>query len=252
MFFKDWIELKEEFSQGNCKILKFSEIPNAREKIYEDLTKTVINHYSNPKRVKTYLKNEKYSKLENYINERLPNVSNHEKGDFGEIFGTEHLKQLHNYTFPILKLRYKNKSNKSLEGEDILGFYIEDDEITRICVGESKIRTSGDSKVIGDAIDQLEKSYNPRPISIKFISDRTYDIDEELAEKIEDLLSPNGLFNQIKKDNWIFFITGFKPRKFKTKSNKLDNLVLINMYFDDLNEFITALFEDCRSYYHEE
>lgn len=252
MFFKDWIELKEEFLQDNCKIFKFSEIPNAREKIYEELTETVINHYSEPKRVKNYLKNEKYSKLESYINNRLPTTPNHKKGDFGEIFGTEHLKQFHNYIFPILKLRHKPKPNKSLEGEDILGFYIEDDEITRICIGESKIRTRSDSKVIGDAFNQLEKSYNPHPILIKFISDRTYDIDEELAEKIEDLISPNSLFYQIKKDNWIFFITGFKPKKFKIKPNKLDNCVLINMYFDDLNEFITTLFEDCRSYYHEE
>ena len=251
MFFEDWIKSEEEFTQGKCKIVKFSEIPNARENIYEELTETVINHYSEPRRVKKYLKDEKFSKLENYINERLPTAPNHEKGDFGEIFGTEHLKQIHNYTFPILKLKYKTKPNESLKGEDILGFYIEDDEITRICVGESKIRSNSDSKVIEDAFNQLEKAYKPHPVWIKFFSDQTYYFNEDLAEKIEDLISPENMLNQIKKDNWIFYITGFRPKKFKTRDTELDNLILVNMYFEDLNEFISTLFKDCRGHYHE-
>lgn len=251
MFFKEWIELKEELEIKNCKIFKFTEIPESREKIYEKLTETVINHYSEPKRINYYLTNEKFAKLERYINKRLPTTSNHEKGDFGEIFGTEHLKQFQKYSFPILKLRHKPKQNKSLEGEDILGFNIENDKIIGICVGESKVRASSDSYVIEEALTQLKKSYNPHPVLIKFISDRVFEFDEDLAEKIEDLMSPK-IFNQIKKDNWIFYITGFKPRKFKIEPNELDNLVLINMHFDDLNEFITTLFEDCRSFYHEE
>lgn len=251
MFFKNWIETEQESSIQNCKILIFSEIPNARENIYQKLIETVIYHYSEPKRVKKYLKEEKFSKLENYLNKRIPTAPDHQKGDFGEIFGTEHLKQFHNYTFPILKLRYKIKTNRSNEGEDILGFYIENDEITRICVGESKVRASSDSNVIEDAIDQLEKSYNPHPIMLKFFSDRIFDIDEDFAEKIEDLLSPEH-FKQIQKDSWIFLITGYKPRKFRATPNGLDNLILVNMYFEDLNEFINTLYEDCRSYKYEE
>ena len=251
MFFKNWIELKQELTQYNCKILKFREIPNSREKIYGKLVKKVINHYTEPKRIKNYLEGEKFSKLERHINESLPTLPNHEKGDFGEIFGTEHLKQFHNYTFPILKLRHKLKPNKSIEGEDILGFYIENNKITRICVGESKVRTKSNSKVIDDAINQLEKSYCPRPVLISFFSKRVYEIDEELAEKIEDLKSPE-FFDQTNKDNWIFFITGFKPKTFKIKDNELDNLVLVNMHIEDLNEFVPALFEECRGYYHEE
>lgn len=250
MFFKEWIEPEEESSIQNCKILRFSEIQDARKKIYGELVETVINHYSNLKRINNYLKKGKFSKLENHINKRIPTNHFHEKGDFGEIFGTEHLKQLHNYEFPILKLRHKHKINRSSEGEDIIGFYIENDEITRICVGEAKVRTKSDSKVIGDAINQLEKSYTPHPIMLKFFSDRVYEFDEELAEKIEDLMSPE-VFEQIKKDSWIFFITGFKPKKFKIKDNELDNLILINMYFEDLEEFVLTLFEDCRGYYHE-
>lgn len=251
LFFKKWIEINDELSSGNCEIVKYSEIPESREKVYEKLTKTVIKHYSEPKRITKYLNNEKFSKLERYINNRLPTVSNHEKGDFGEILGTEHLIQFHNYTFPILKLRHKPKPNRSLEGEDILGFYIENDEITRICVGESKVRSSSDSDVLDDALDQLDKSYHPHPVLLEFLSDRVYSIDEELAEKIEDLTSEE-VFNNTLKDNWIFYITGFKPREFKIKPNELDNLVLVHIYLDDLNNFITTLFEDCRGYYHEE
>lgn len=250
MFFKDWIEPEQESSIHNCKVLKFNEIPDAREKIYEKLVERVIEHYTEPKRITDYLENEKFSRLERHINESLPTLPNQEKGDFGEIFGTEHLKQFHNYSFPILKLRYKLKPNKSIEGEDILGFYIENNEITRICVGESKVRTKSNSKVIEDAIGQLEKSYQPRPVLLNFFSKRVYDIDEELAEKIEDLKSPE-FFDQVNKDNWIFFITGFKPKTFKIKDNELDNLVLVNMHIEDLNDFVPVLFEDCRGYYHE-
>ena len=63
-------------------------------------------------------------------------------------------------------------------------------------------------------------------------------------------MSPE-FFNQIKKDSWIFLITGNKPKSFKIKDNELDNLILVNMYIDDLNEFVPALFEDCRGHYHE-
>ncbi|MCQ2971904.1 MAG: DUF1837 domain-containing protein [archaeon] len=248
MFFKDWIKLEQESSINNCKVLRFSEIPDARKKIYLKLIERIIEHYSNPKRINNYLKERKFSKLENYINKRIPTDPIHEKGDFGEIFGTEYLKQFHNYTFPILKLRHKTKINKSLEGEDIIGFYIENDEITKICVGEAKVRSNSDSEAIVEAINQLEDSCTPHPIMIKFFSDRVYENDEELAEKIEDLLSPE-FFNQIIKDSWIFFITGFKPRNFKIKDNELNNLVLINMHFEDLNKFVPTLFEDCRGYY---
>lgn len=250
MFFKDWIELTEETPIQNCKVLKYNEIPNSRKKVYNKLIEKVIEHYTDPKRIHNYLEDEKFSKLEKHINDSLPTSPNHEKGDFGEIFGTEHLNQFHNYTFPILKLRHKLKSNRSLEGEDILGFYIENDKITRICVGESKVRANSDSNVIKKAINQLEDSYNPHPVLIDFYSKRVYDVDEELAEKIEDLKSPE-FFNQLKKDSWIFFITGFKPQKIEIKENELDNLILVNMYLKDLNEFISTLFKDCRGYYHE-
>ena len=250
MFLKDWIESESESLIQNCKVLKYNEIPNAREKIYEELVERVIEHYTENERIKEYLEDEKYSKLEKHLNESLPTLPNQEKGDFGEIFGTEHLKQFHNYEFPILKLHHKLTPNRSLEGEDILGFYIENKEITRICVGESKVRARSNSKVIEEAIGQLEKSYNPHPVLINFFSKRVYEFDKELAEKIADLMSPE-FFNQIKKDSWIFLITGNKPKSFKITDNELDNLILVNMYIDDLNEFVPALFEDCRGRYHE-
>ena len=251
MFFKDWIELKQELPNTNCVILQFNEIPESREKIYENLIERILSHYTDSKRIKKFLDNEKYDKLEDYINRRIPTKSIPIKGDFGEIFGTEHLKQFHNYEFPITKLMIKLKLNKSPEGEDILGFYIENDEITKICVGEAKVRTRSSSTVLNEAIDQLENSYKPHPVLLKYYSDLIYPFNDELGDQIEDLMSPEVL-NNIEKSNWIFYITGFKPQKFNIKPNELDNLVLVHMYINELNDFVTALFEDCRSYYHEE
>lgn len=253
MFFKEWIKIEQGATVNNCEIIKLSEIPDTRESIYDELVKTVVNHYSHPRRIKRYLKDEKFSKLENYINNRIPTVSNHKLGDFGEIFGTEHLKQFYGYCFPVVKLRYKSKPNKSLDGEDILGFFIEDGEITRICVGESKVRSQSDSYVLEDALDQLKKSYNPHPILLKYYSDRIYEnngYSDEFGEKIEDLMSPD-VFIGIEKDNWIFYITGFLPRKFNVdnSSDELDNLVLVHMYFNNLNEFVEDIYKDCGGHY---
>lgn len=250
MFFKNWVKLTQELNHENCEIFQFEEIPKSRQKIYEQLVQRVISHYTDSKRIKKYLDNEKYSKLEDYINRRIPTKPIPMKGDFGEIYGIEHLKQLHNFKFPITKLLIKLKHNKSPEGEDILGFYIENNKITKICIGESKIRKHSNSTVLDEAIDQLEKSYNPHPVLLRFYSDSVYYFNEELSEQIEDLMSPE-ILNKVEKYNWIFYITGFRPRKFSIKPNELDNLVVIHMYFDDLNDFITTLFEDCRSYYHE-
>lgn len=251
MFFKNWIQLKQKINHDNCDIFQFDEIPKSRQKIYEQLVQRIISHYTDSKRIKKYLDNEKYEKLEDYINRRIPTKSIPIKGDYGEIFGVEHLKQFHNYEFPITKLMIKLKLNKSLEGEDILGFYIENNKITKICVGEAKVRTRSNSTVLNDAIDQLENSYKPHPVLLKFYSDMIYPVNEELGDQIEDLMSTD-ILNNIEKSNWIFYITGFKPQKFNIKPNELENLVLVNMCISDLNDFVTNLFEDCRSYYHEE
>lgn len=253
MFFKDWFENEPEVNFKNCKIIKLTEIPESRESIHDKLIETVIHNYSDPDRIKSYLKDEKYSNLERYINRRIPNVPIHRKGDFGEIFGTEHLKQVHGYVFPVTKLRVKFDADESLKKEDILGFFIEEGNITRICVGESKVRSNSDSSALNDAMNQLKKSYNPHPVLLKFFSDTVYGFDEELAEKIEDLMSIE-VFSEVEKDNWIYYITGFKPRKFNidNTSGELSNLFLVHVYFSDLNEFIDNVFDSCRGHYNKE
>lgn len=250
MFLKDWFEDESEIIDDNYDFIKLNEIPGSRKKIRDKLLETIIYHYTEPNRVADYLNNEKFSELESLINNRLPTNSDYKKGDFGEIFGTEHLKQFENYKFPILRLRYKPKANRPMEGEDILGFIIENDEIIKIAIGESKVRQNSDSAVLNQARDELFNSYNPHPILLKFYSDHLYLINKDLSDKIERLMSKENL-DKIEKTHWIFYITGFQPRKYNldNSSKNLKNLTLVNIYLEDISDFIINLYHDVGRYY---
>lgn len=248
-----WIEYETilENKSKNYKSIKLNEINGARNIIKNALIEVIIKHYISQNEVKRLLNNEKFSTLESVIKSKLPKNDLIRKGDFGEIIAMEHLKQKYGYYFPIFKLRYKNNPEKPLHGEDIIAFKIENNKITAVCIGESKVNKRYNSRTLQNAFSQLCES-NINPKSLQLIS--TYLIEKEnfdLADQIYELLDLKN-FNKIDKDNWIFYITGNYRKKYldvDNSHNNLSNLVLINFYLEDLENFINELFNECEGYY---
>jgi len=246
-----WLTINEEIDYGKFRTIRLKEIDGSRESVKEYLIEAIKDHFSRPHRVQSYIDSEKFDRLATYISNRVPVKDTIRKGDFGEIIGSEHLDQHYNYDFPVFKLRSKSNPNSSMPGEDILAFRINENKIERLCVGEAKTYSRYAGIIVEEAHDRLKKAYKPRPTSLSFISDiLSGDPDTfELAEEVEDLIGKLGKEN-FPRDNWIFFITGNRPRdpfeKIKIASKVVENLTIVNLHLPGLSDFVNELFDECR------
>ena len=250
-FDSHWLTINEDRDYGNFRTIRLEEIEGSRESVKVHLITTIKDHFSKPQRVQSYIDSEKFERLAIYISNRIPVNDTIRKGDFGEIIGTEHLDQKYKYNFPVFKLRSKSNPNSSMPGEDILAFRIKDKKIERLCVGEAKTYSRYAGIVVEEAHERLKKAYKPHPTSLAFISDKLSEDPDTmaLAEEIEDLIGRLGKEN-FPRDNWIFFITGNRPRdpfeKIRNESEVVENLTIVNLHLPMLSNFVNELFDECR------
>lgn len=178
------------------------------------------------------------------MSEKIPDRETTRKGEFGEIFGTEFLKQKYDYCFPLNKLNKKDNKDVPAHGEDILGFKYENKEISCFCISECKTAKQYRTDILNDACDQLKKSnINPKSL-IRFheeLLNSNYELSIKIFEAMQKL--PN-----VQIDNWIFYIIEkrsvgiFDERECL---NSLENLKLIYFNFKDLTNFVNQLYNEC-------
>lgn len=253
-FIKEWLEVYDERHFSDLSVINLKEKDKKRAKIKNKLIKTIFFYYFKPDVINSYLSNEdKFYKLENYINGKLPHLEKTRKGDFCEIIGTEHIIQEYGYSFPVVKLRYKMNNETSEHGEDILGFLIDDGEIISICIAESKFRSTYSKEAINDAYHQLKSSYYPFPTLLNFIFEVLDDQNNELALKVEELMEPKN-FMSLNKDTIIFSIFGSLPSKnlkVDNKKNELENLKIVTFFLPNISDFINEIYDECVGYYND-
>lgn len=186
---------------------------------------------------------DKFNSLEFYLSNKIPEVENTRKGEFGEIFGTEFLKQKCNYNFPVNKLNKKENKDVPVHGEDILGFKYDDGKISCFCICECKTTKQYKSKVLKDACKQLKKS-NINPKSLTKFHEELWGSNRDLSIEIFKAMQK---IPDIQTDNWIFYIieqksTGIFKECECLKSFK--NLKLIYFNLKDLTEFVNSLYNN--------
>lgn len=244
-FYDDWINLEEK-GNHEYKFIELSEIEGSREIIAESLKKVIIKYYTVPTVFEHYgsQKTGKFDNLEFYLSKKIPSVEKTRKGEFGEIFGTEFLKQKFNFYFPVNKLNKKDNKDVPVHGEDILGFKCDGDEIIGLCICECKTAKNYSTVILNEACTQLiESNINPKTL-VKF-HDELIDSNPIFAFKIFDVMK--NILN-IKKDNWIFYIIENRSIGiFKEKKclNSLENLKLIYFNLKDMTDFVNKLYDDC-------
>jgi len=245
------LTINEDKDYGNFRTIRLKEIEGSRESVKIHLISTIKDHFTRPQRIQNYIDSEKFERLASYISNRIPVKDSIRKGDFGEIISTEHLMQNYSYDFPVFKLRDKPNPDSSVPGEDILAFKINDNKIERLCVGEAKTYSRYAGIVVEEAHDRLKRAYKPHPTSLTFISDKLSEDPDTmaLAEEIEGLIGKLGK-EKFPRDNWIFFITGNRPRdpfeKIKNEHEVVENLTIVNLHLPELSNFINELFDECR------
>lgn len=117
-----------------------------------------------------------------------PAMTSTKRGDFGEVLITALLEEVHGYTIPVRKLRFKVTRNQLLTGTDALGVKINNEGvITEVCFVESKLRTAtrneGDRTLAVAGCDQLKKDYDSKlPDILQFVAQRLHETEDELFE----------------------------------------------------------------------
>ena len=246
-FYKDWITLEERKQHKNYKVIELTETDESREHIGESLKKVIIKYYIVQDVFKFHKSqsNGRFNSLEFYLSKIIPNKETTRKGEFGEIFGTEFLKQKYDYHFPVNKLSKKDNKDVPVHGEDILGFKYENGEISCLCICESKAAKQYKTKVLNKACKQLKES-NIDPKSLIKIHEELWDSDRDLSLKIFKVMREDML--TIEKDNWIFYILENRSiGVFKEHDclNSLENLKLVYFHLNDLTEFVDNLYNSC-------
>ena len=227
-FYDDWITIEERKKHKNYKIFELKEIDESRKIVEISLKKLIIDYYTLPD-VLEYHKskvNSKFNDLEVYLFNKIPEKETTRKGEFGEIFGTEFLKQKCKYHFPVNKLNKKDNKDAPVHGEDILGFKYKNNEISCLCICEAKTTKQYKTEILTKACNQLKES-NINPKSLAKIHDELWESNRNLSIEIFKVMREK--MQTIEKDNWIFYIIEKKSTGiFKEREclNSLENLKL--------------------------
>lgn len=233
---------------------KFQHIPlkekdKARKHVQAALTQAILDHHIPGEAAKGALERLGFVQAAKYLCERLPKHDKTRKGNFGEVVACEHLCQRYGYKLPVFKLRFMDNPDMPMRGEDIVAFEInEDNKIITICTGEAKTLERYNHNQVNVAHNRLVTTYRPYPISLFLISNILYERgDNNLAEQIDVILETLPL-RPFPRHNWIFIITGNRPRNAFRHIEEMDgvveNLKTVNLHLPGLSSFINEIFDN--------
>jgi len=247
-----WLQENLIITKKDSRFNKFKleEKNNTRDLIKKSLAKAILDHHTEPEEIKALTELLGYKILGKALSKRLPSKYIKTKkgkmkkntvriGNFGEVVAAEHLCQSHDYLMPVFKLRYDTSLLIALPGEDVIHFKISPK-------GEVKTLKSYRSDKVTEAYDRLLKAYSTDPVTLNFISRILIKERNHLGKQIMGIVEKIGL-KDFPTENWIFIITGNKPRDpFKCISElsiDLENLNVVSLYLPNLPNFIDEIFD---------
>ena len=218
----------------------------ARVRVKRAITEAIVDHHITPEVLEGALTRRGFTKTKAFLMERLPTEARTRTGNFGEVLASEHLRQRHGYDMPVFKLRYMDNPQMPMRGEDLVAFRLgKKKSITALCVGEAKAMQTFDSREVNDAHARLKTAYHPHPVSLMMISSILHDRKDKLAEQVDIILETLGT-KPIRRENWIFIITGNTPRDpfsdIQADANVVENLTCVDVVLENLSDFVTDIF----------
>lgn len=242
-----WLEHYNNKRYANFNGFYLKEKDDIHEQVKIPLSDVIIDHHMHPDDLECLFELG-YEDLAEGIDASLPKPDKVKTGNFGEVISSEHLCQRYGYEMPVFKLRYMDTPYMPMRGEDIIAFKIQNDDIKAICVGEAKTSANYNGSKVKEAHQKLLDIQNVRPISLTLIINILWDKNPDLARNIRKLLANLG-FKDIPKHNWIFIITGNKPRDpFKPIGDMTlvaSNLNMVSIFVRDIKNFIEEIYEMC-------
>jgi len=242
----------ENVSPSNYKKLShkpLQEKQDSRKNVTLFIKQAIVDHHLNQERIAAWLNALGHKKTASEIAANLPKEDRTRKGNFGEVISSEHLIQRYGYYMPIFKLRYRDRHNMPMRGEDIVAFVLTPQrEISKICIGESKTMKKFSSNTVLQAHDRLKNSYHPCPETLSMLANIAYEIGNmELGSEI-DRVSRLLAEEDFPTENWIFLLTEDKPSQPFAEIDKLDNiikpLICVDLQLSGMQVFVDDLFDN--------
>ncbi len=245
-----WLE-SDNSGKGYTKFqhLPVKEKGSVREFVKPALVEAILDHHIHRQRIKGVLKRLGFVEAAKYFSSHLPRNDKTRKGNFGEVVASEHLRQRYGYKMPVFKLRFMDNPNVPMRGEDVVAFEIaENNKITAICIGEAKTLERYAQAKVKEAHERLVTAYHPHPVTLSLISNILHERgDHDLAAQIDMIIETLAL-KPFPRHNWLFVITGDKPRDPFSPIEKIDgvveNLRTVSLHLPQLSLFVKEIFEN--------
>jgi hypothetical protein len=239
---KDWMNVTRP-ETGVAELVVLQERPGKRSSIEVAIQETVTDHLAGLDIVRRI---GGYKKTLAHIRNKLPTAKRVRSGDFGEILASEYIDQCTEYRVPIKRLQWKDDRNTTMRGNDVIAIQ-KHIKRWRLLKAESKSRASLSERVVGEAVEGLDKHVGrPNPSSLAFISSRLrgHNRDEEAAV-FEEFQSRPPKPTEI--EHLVFTLSGNNP------TNHLRNHIgntsakirrhLVGCVIADHQQFINTVFD---------
>jgi Cap4 SAVED domain len=233
--------------QSHFRSVTLKETPGSRPIVETAVVAAIYDHHMHPDRVAGSLRRLGYQQAATALLHHLPKEDTTRKGNFGEVVASEHLRQRYGLNMPVFKLRYADHPQMPQRGEDLIAFEIDTQaKIITLCIGEAKVRSGNSSRAIRDAHARLAGAFHPYPVALSLISSVLHDQGQHaLADQIDELME-TVTQRHFPHQNWIFIITEQQAGdafQVLTNERRLEALTCVHISLDDLEGFITKVFE---------
>ncbi|OYQ69136.1 hypothetical protein B9T13_10075 [Wohlfahrtiimonas chitiniclastica] len=246
--FFDWFECEDTPATANKKHRKLTKKGVDSSVLISYLSQWIIKHHVTKARMARIEKKKQILDKHGFamhMEGKIPfpiKSATTQKGNLGEIILAEYLTETSGLEILVYKLRYNPNVEQSMKGDDLLLFEKQNIQ-NRIIMGEAKFRATKSKKALEDIVESL--SNKNLPISLTFVSDRLDEMNDALADEIDDLIT--NLHTQKTPVTYVGFYhseaSAYKTiEKYLNSDNK--NLVIVSYGEDDPVQLIENSFDE--------
>lgn len=250
--FGTWLDYEDKASTEISCVRVLSEKSAFDEVVIDPFAKCLIDFHYSPASIEALkVRFEKLGLPEfaSYYaqSRKLPQNSKTQKGNAVEVLMTEYSLAAINkpdLTFAH-RFRYNPNVDQSMKGDDMLIVDFSDEKNPVIYLGEAKFRKTVDTEVLKDVQKALAK--DKIPLSLTFLRDRYENQDDEIYEKLDNVLLKKLSEYDIR---YVGFIVGDKKAADKVEEkwecNNSKHIMLV-LPLDNPEDFVAQAFDKATS-----
>ena len=182
----------------------------------QKLAAVLPGHYVSEQRLSRAFKTLGKCGVADLLRKKLPESKRIRSGDFGEILATEYINERTDFHAPIKRLRWKDKRDMPMRGDDVIGLSVGRDGAPLLFLKtEAKSRASLNQPTVTDAREALDYENGlPSSHALTFVAERLLELGNE---KLSDAITYAQLKTGIRQDqvkHLMFAFTGNAPGKY--------------------------------------